>query len=67
MMKVSVSRASQVHQMPQTGFAQIGPVIRTTVLKARPTSAAETASQSHSFWRLARKPMQARKETKKAI
>src|SRR2546425_3768934 len=44
---VEVSRASQVHQMPQTGLAQMGPVTRTTVKKATPTSAEDTASQSH--------------------
>src|SRR5271163_67071 len=45
--KVEVSRASQVHQMPHTGCAQIGPLISTTEVNANPTSAAETPSQSH--------------------
>src|SRR4029077_12348664 len=43
---VEVSRASHVHHMPHTGCAQIGPVTKTTVVNASPTSAAETPSQS---------------------
>src|SRR5215471_10738387 len=44
---VDVSRASHVHQMPHTGCAQIGPVISTTVVNAKPTSAPDTPSQSY--------------------
>src|SRR5437667_4329749 len=60
---VEVSRASQVHQIPQTGCAQIGPVTSTTVVNTNPTSAAETASQSQrsarrqTYMRFARKQM----------
>src|SRR5580704_8517309 len=50
-MNVEVSRASQVHQIPQTGCAQMGPLTRTTVVKTSPTSAAEMLSQSHCGWR----------------
>ena len=39
--RVEVRRMSHVHQMPQTGRAQIGPVISTTVQKTTPTSAAD--------------------------
>ena len=43
---VSVSRASQVHQVPQIGLAQIGPVVSMTALKATPTSAEAAANRS---------------------
>ena len=35
-----------VHQMPQTGRAQIGPVTSTTVQKTTPTSALTSATMS---------------------
>jgi len=38
-----VSRRSHVHQMPQTGRAQIGPVTRLTVWNTTPTSAISAA------------------------
>ena len=37
--KVEVSLASQVHQIPHTGFAHSGPVTSTQVQKMKPTSA----------------------------
>ena len=58
-----VSRASQVHQMPQARRPQIGPVMSTTVQKTTPTSAPASAQASaacaHSGWlrRKARKPI----------
>src|SRR5579862_531184 len=64
---VEVSRASQVHQIPHTGCAQIGPVISTTVLNAMPTSAADTASQSHFGLRAPRYAMFATNTTVNAI
>ena len=38
-MKVDVSRASHVHQIPQAGFAHKGPVTSTQQQKTKPTSA----------------------------
>src|ERR1700730_1966842 len=64
-MNVEVSRASQVHQMPQTGCAQIGPLTRTTVVKTRPTSAAEMLSQSHCGWGRKEEGRFSPKQTKK--
>ena len=46
-MKVEVRRASQVHQMPHTGRAQSGPVIRPMVQQMTPTSAPATPRASH--------------------
>ena len=46
---VVVSRGSQVHHAPQTGLAQITPVIRASVTNITPTSAAEWAIASHVF------------------
>ena len=40
-----VSRASQVHQVPQIGLAQIGPVVSITALNTMPTSAELAANQ----------------------
>src|SRR5271154_7397708 len=48
---VDVSRASQVHQIPHTGLAQIGPVTRHAEVNTSPTSAADTPSQSHRGFR----------------
>src|ERR1700693_1416078 len=64
--KVEVSRASQVHQIPQTGCAQIGPLTKTTVVKTNPTSAAEMLSQSHCGWRRNTYSTFAMKQMKKA-
>ena len=41
-----MSRASQVHQVPQIGLAQIGPVVSMTALNATPTSAEAAANRS---------------------
>ena len=41
-----MSRASQVHQVPQIGLAQIGPVVSMTALNATPTSADDAAKRS---------------------
>jgi hypothetical protein len=43
---VVVRRASHVHQMPHTGRAQMGPVIKTMVQNTTPTSALAAASAS---------------------
>ena len=43
---VSVRRASHVHQVPQIGLPQIGPVMSTTVVNSRPTSAELSAKRS---------------------
>ena len=51
---VEVSRMSHVHQMPQTGRAQIGPVTSTTVQKTTPTSAVTSATISAAGRRLIR-------------
>ena len=45
-LQVSVGAQSHVHQMPQTGRAQIGPVTRTTVQNTTPTSALTRARMS---------------------
>ena len=45
-MRVVVSLASHVHQIPQMGLAQIGPVMRTRVVNTSPISAAELATIS---------------------
>src|SRR5712691_7365711 len=63
---VEVNRASQVHQMPHTGRAQMGPVTKTTVLNTTPTSAAETPSQSQRISRLKRYKRLAMKQMKNA-
>ena len=44
---VVVSRGSQVHHVPQIGFAQIGPVINTSVMNNVPISAVARPSRSH--------------------
>ena len=44
-MKVEVRRASQVHQIPQTGRAQSGPVISPMVQQITPTSTPETPEE----------------------
>ena len=44
--RVRVSRASQVHHVPQIGFAQIGPVVSITKENAVPTSALAAAKRS---------------------
>src|SRR5271168_1732192 len=62
---VDVSRASQVHQMPHTGLAQIGPVTRHAEVNARPTSAAAMPSQSHLGLRFNTYATLATKHTKK--
>ena len=49
-----VSRASQVHQVPQVGFPQIEPVAIVTPVKTTPTSAEACASRSAASARLAR-------------
>ena len=41
-----MSRASQVHQVPQIGLAQIGPVVSITTPNATPTSADDAAKRS---------------------
>src|SRR5450432_1604934 len=64
---VEVRRASQVHQMPHTGCAQMGPVTSTTLVKTRPTSAADTLSQSHCGWRRKTYSKFATKQMKKAV
>ena len=46
MKRVRVSRASQVHQVPQIGLAQIGPVVSITALNTTPTSADAAANRS---------------------
>ena len=60
-----VSRASQVHQMPHTGRAQIGPVMRTMLQNITPTSAEAAANASLAVLRFHRYTMEARKLTKK--
>ena len=44
--RVSVSRASQVHHVPQIGLAQMGPVVSMTALNTTPTSAEAAAKRS---------------------
>ena len=65
-MNVDVIRASQVHQMPHTGLAHIGPVTKTMVTNATPTSAEATLSQSHFGFRVRRKPTLPTKTMKNA-
>src|SRR6185437_4502534 len=45
--RVLVSLASQVHQVPQIGFAQSGPVVSITQANAVPTSADAAANRSY--------------------
>ena len=49
-----VSRASQVHQIPQTGRAHRGPVASPIVQQTTPTSAADTPKQSQLDLRVAK-------------
>ena len=63
---VEVSRASQVHQIPHTGLAQIGPVINTAVQKMMPISAQDSARRSHLRFLVIRYPILPMKTTRKA-
>src|SRR5947208_6266933 len=45
--RVDVSRASQVHHVPQIGFPQMGPVVSTMVANTVPTSADASANRSN--------------------
>src|ERR1043166_5048430 len=47
--RVLVSRASQVHQVPQMGFPQIGPVVSTIAANTVPTSAEASAEVGTVF------------------
>ena len=57
---MEVSRASQVHHVPQIGFPQMGPVVSTIVAKAVPTSADASANESSRASLRNRKKMLAR-------
>ncbi len=63
---VDVSLGSHVHQIPQTGLPQIGPVIITMVQKRVPLAADEDATRSHISFRVARNAMDAIRVTKNA-
>ena len=61
-----VSRGSQTHHTPQIGFAQIEPVIKTSVMKTKPISAEELAMTSHLVSRFQRYRILQINTTKKA-
>src|SRR5215467_2619671 len=66
-MSALVSRASQVHQMPQIMRPQIDPVIRLPARKASPTSVTATAVASQTKFLVMRKRALATKATRAQV